>query len=68
MFDALLLSLEEELNRRELDLRPPGSEPQCFSWLRKQDSMMKTALTAEALRNAGLESKKGLTTKNLLNV
>ena len=30
MFDALLLSLEEELNRRELDLRPPGSEPQFF--------------------------------------
>ena len=30
MFDALLLSLEEELNRRVLDLRPPGSEPQFF--------------------------------------
>ena len=62
MFDALFLSLEEELNRRELDFRPPGSEPQFFSWLRKHDSMMKTALTVEALRNAGFESKKRLTT------
>ena len=34
MFDALLPSLEEELNRRELNLQPPGSEQQFFPWLK----------------------------------
>jgi hypothetical protein len=41
-FDALLMSLEDQMNERELAIRPPGSSPSFYSWLQKHDVMMKS--------------------------
>ena len=61
-FDALLMSLQDEMNERELAIRPPGSSPQFFSWLQKHDVMMKSSLTEEARQNAGLKPGERITT------
>ena len=39
-FDALLMSLEDQMNERELAIWPPGSSPQFYCWLQKHDVMM----------------------------
>ena len=61
-FDALLMSLEDAMNERELAIRPRGSSPQFYSWLQKHDVMMKSSLTEEARQNAGLKPGERITT------
>ena len=61
-FDALLMSLEDAMNERELAIRPRGSSPQFYSWLQKHDVMMKSSLTEEARQNAGLKPSERITT------
>ena len=61
-FDALLMSLEDQIKTRELDIRPAGSSPQFYTWLQKHGSVMKNSLSKEARRNAGLEVDENITT------
>ena len=62
LFDALLLSLETEISKKELEIRLPGSTPQFFSWLQKHAAVMKASVTAEAKQKAGLDPNENVTT------
>ena len=46
------MSLEDEMNERQLAIRPPGSSPQFYSWLQKHDIIMKSSHSEEARQNA----------------
>ena len=62
LFDAALASLEEEWNKKELELNPSSDEAKFYSWMKKRSTMFKESLTDAARVKAGLQPGEKLTT------